>query len=214
MHQCLFLGAKNSTQPPTGIQSIVQRARNLIGTNMSGSGQNGTASHPPKRRKISSRAYIPTKKVKADEMKTFELVLLRSAGMICDDDSGPIIPDYNKTEDDVLCTGMVDISTSADEKNIRCCIQEVLVNRFPDLEVDAFDFTKVKGKKVTTPIFKSGQDIGYRGRVLFMFASGTKILVILRLKKFHAPKMKTWMTVTQSLHNLVVFHVWLAYPHS
>jgi hypothetical protein len=119
---------------------------------------------PPKRRKISSRSYIPPQKKKAPaELKTFELVLLRSADCLQDDGTTPdIIPDYSKTDEDVCCTGMDDIFTNADEMSIQSSIQEVLINRISDIHRDDFDFVKARGKKVTTPDFKKGQDIGYK----------------------------------------------------
>lgn len=96
-------------------------------------------------------------------MKTFELVLLKSPEPLENGNTPPgMVPDYNKTEDDICCSGMVDIFTNADEKSIRSSIQEVLVNRIPDIHHDDFDFVKVKGKKIITPVFKKGQEIGYQ----------------------------------------------------
>lgn len=67
--------------------------------------QNSDYFKPPKRRKISSCSYIPPpKKEAAAEVKTFELQLLRSADFLQDDDTD-IIPDYNKLDADVCCTG-------------------------------------------------------------------------------------------------------------
>jgi len=140
----------------------------LIQSNTSGTQsptvQNSGSFQPPKRRKISSRSYIPPqKKEQPPEVKTFELVLLRSADCLQEEDTTPdIIPDYNKSDEDVCCTGMVDIFTNADEMSIRSSIQEVLINRIPDIHLEDFDFVKVKGKKVTTPVFKKGQDIGFK----------------------------------------------------
>ena len=126
--------------------------------------QNNGSFKPPKRRKISSRSYIPPqKKEQVAEVKTFELVLLRSADFLQDDGTDPdVIPDYNKSDTDVYCTGMVDLLTNADEMSIRLSIQEVLMNRIPDIHFEDFDFVKVKGKKVTTPVFKKHQDVGYK----------------------------------------------------
>ena len=90
-------------------------------------------------------------------------MLLRWRDCLQDDDiTSDIIPDYSKSEEDVCCTGMVDIVTNANEISIRSAIQEVLVNRVPDIHTWDFDFVKVKGKKVTTPVFKKGQDVGYK----------------------------------------------------
>ena len=41
-------------------------------------------------------------------------------------------------------------------------LRSLLINRIPDLHCKNFDFVKVKGRKVTTPVFKKGQDIGYK----------------------------------------------------
>ena len=126
------------------------------------------AFQPPKRRKISARSYVmPSQKKEAPvELKSFELVLLQYAdpqdfknpdGTIPD-----VIPDYSKTDADILCTGMVDILTNANESSVRECINEVLITRIEDLRCEDFDFVKVKGKKVSTPAFKKGQEIGYK----------------------------------------------------
>ena len=72
-----------------------------------------------------------------------------------------VIPDYSKTEDDIICTGMVDLLTNAEEMSIRSSIYEVLVARLPDLQCNDFYFVKVKGEKISTPVFKQGQEIGY-----------------------------------------------------
>ena len=54
-------------------------------------------------------------------------MLLRSADFLQDDDADPdIIPDYDKSDADVCCTGMVDLFTNANEISIRSSIQEVL----------------------------------------------------------------------------------------
>ena len=87
--------------------------------------------------------------------------MLRCPDCLQDDITSDIIPDYSKSEEDVWCIGMVDICTNADEISIRSAIQEVLVNRIPDIHTGDVDFVKVKGKKVTTPVFKKGQDVGY-----------------------------------------------------
>ena len=57
---------------------------------------------------------------------------------------------------------MVDILTNADELSVRECLNEVLITRIEDLRCEDFDFVKVKGKKVSTPAFKQGQEIGYK----------------------------------------------------
>ena len=138
-------------QSSSGLQSVVNRARNLILLNSSRAQSSSTGSNaafqPPKRRKISRSYAMETQKKEAPAgLKTFELVLLQYAdpevfknpdGTIPD-----IIPDYSKTDADVCCTGMIDILTNADE-----------------LWGD-FDFVNVKGKKVLTPAFKKGQEIG------------------------------------------------------
>ena len=157
-------------QSSSGLQSVVNRARNLILLNSSRAQSSSTGSNaafqPPKRRKISSRSYamVTQKKEAPAELKTFELVLLQYAdpevfknpdGTIPD-----IIPDYSKTDADVCCTGMIDILTNADELSIRKCIKEVLITRMEDLQRGDFDFVNVKGKKVSTPAFKKGQEIG------------------------------------------------------
>ena len=49
--------------------------------------------------------------------------------MTVEDNTSLVIPDYNKTDDDILCTGMVNKSALPDEKMIRKSIQEVLANR-------------------------------------------------------------------------------------
>lgn len=86
-------------------------------------------------------------------------MLLRSADFLQDDDTdSDIIPDYNKLDADVCCTGMVDLFANADEISIQSSIQEVLINRTLDINGEDFEFLKVKGQKS----IKKGQDIGYK----------------------------------------------------
>jgi len=123
----------------------------LIQSNTSGfqspTVQNSDYFKQPKRRKISSFSYIPPpKKEAAAEVKTFELELLRSADFSQDDDAD-IIPDYNKLDADVCCTGMVDLFTNADEISIWSSIQEALIDRILDIHCEDFDLMKEKGKK-------------------------------------------------------------------
>lgn len=122
--------------------------------------QNSGSFKPPQRRQISSHSSTPPqKKEEAAEVKTFELVLLRSADFLQDDDTySDIIPDYNKLDADVCCTGMVDLFANADEISIKSSIQEVLINRIPDINGEDFEFLKIKGQKS----LKKGEDIGYK----------------------------------------------------
>lgn len=57
---------------------------------------------------------------------------------------------------------MVDIFTNADELSVRECINEVLITRIEDLRCEDFGFVKVKDKKVSTPAYKKGQEIGQK----------------------------------------------------
>ena len=107
-----------------------------------------------------------TKRDRQPEEKSFQVVLLKFVHLedftLKDGTVPDVLPDYSKTNEDVVCSGTVDILTNANEDTIRKNIQEVLVSRVKDLAIRDFDFVKVSGKNISTPALKPDQDFGYK----------------------------------------------------
>ncbi|RMX51903.1 hypothetical protein pdam_00012162 [Pocillopora damicornis] len=139
------------------IGQVVNRARDILRSNRSSftrnastSFQNGATSAYPKRPRLSGASRYGNVLPK-DVVKT--VVLLENSGSS---------NEYLLKNDTIMCYAEVDFVTTDDERLVRNKIVGALKTQRPDIAPDDFEFVKVLGKRVSTPVVADGYNWDFK----------------------------------------------------
>lgn len=139
------------------IGQVVNRARDILRSNRSSftrnastSFQNGATSAYPKRPRLSGASRYGNVLPK-DVVKT--VVLLENSGSS---------NEYPLKNDTIMCYAEVDFVTTDDERLVRNKIVGALKTQIPDIAPDDFEFVKVLGKRVSTPVVADGYNWDFK----------------------------------------------------
>ena len=160
----LFTASPQNTSTSTTSQrlnseigQVVNRARDILRSNRSSftrnastSFQNGATSAYPKRPRLSGASRYGNVLPK-DVVKT--VVLLENSGSS---------NEYLLKNDTIMCYAEVDFVTTDDERLVRNKIVGALKTQRPDIAPDDFEFIKVLGKRVSTPVVADGYNWDFK----------------------------------------------------
>ena len=160
----LFTASPQNTSTSTTSQrlnseigQVVNRARDILRSNRSSftrnastSFQNGATSAYPKRPRLSGASRYGNVLPK-DVVKT--VVLLENSGSS---------NEYPLKNDMIMCYAEVDFVTTDDERLVRNKIVGALKTQIPDIAPDDFEFVKVLGKRVSTPVVADGYNWDFK----------------------------------------------------
>lgn len=160
----LFTASPQNTSTSTTSQrlnsqigQVVNRARDILRSNRSSftrnastSFQNGATSAYPKRPRLSGASRYGNVLPK-DVIKT--VVLLENSGSS---------NEYPLKNDTIMCYAEVDFVTTDDERLVRNKIVGALKTQIPDIAPDDFEFVKVLGKRVSTPVVADGYNWDFK----------------------------------------------------
>ena len=160
----LFTASPQNTSTSTTSQrlnseigQVVNRARDILRSNRSSftrnastSFQNGATSAYPKRPRLSGASRYGNVLPK-DVVKT--VVLLENSGSS---------NEYLLKNDTIMCYAEVDFVTTDDERLVRNKIVGALKTQIPDIAPDDFEFVKVLGKRVSTPVVADGYNWDFK----------------------------------------------------
>jgi hypothetical protein len=96
-------------------------------------------------RAMSGTSAPPSKKSKPVE-KTFEFVLLHSGGQLFENDT------FLLDDDSIALRGIVTLNSIMTEENIRACLAEAIVLKFPSVAPQDLEFLKANRRKMSKPV--------------------------------------------------------------
>lgn len=152
---------RHESQESSGIEQALQRAQSMLRSSSS-SGLCRRLSKTERLRASSSQkgknspSVSGNSKKSKKEKKPFEFALLRSWDEEEEEDES-----YTIKWDSVIAEGLLEIEEEDDESTIRKALQSALLNKFPVLGVNDFDFAKVKQKRVSFMELCPGSQYNY-----------------------------------------------------